>query len=75
MGEGASYWALGGIALADEQPGQAATWLHRALEVFVRTGHAASIQVTLRWTTAAAKAAGHAETSAVPARRSGRGPR
>lgn len=49
FGEAASCRAVGAIELVSHRPAAAATWLGRAIEAFVRIGHAAHLRVTLRW--------------------------
>jgi predicted ATPase len=63
--EGPCYWSLARIALRDDGPARAAEWLGRALELFVRIGHAVPLRVTLRWVAVLLRAAGRAEAAAV----------
>ncbi|HSK60102.1 MAG TPA: hypothetical protein VK935_13735 [Actinomycetospora sp.] len=61
--EGPCYWSLARVALRDEGPAQAAEWLSRALELFVRIGHALPLRVTLRWVAVLLRADGRAEAA------------
>ncbi len=54
LGEGAACRARGALAVVAGQIAVAAAWLGRALDVFVRIGHLAQMQVTLRWVAALA---------------------
>jgi predicted ATPase len=67
LGEGAAGRAVGAIALARGDHAQAADWLGRGLEVFVRTGHVTHVRVTLRWVAGLMAAAGR--SSSAPLRR------
>jgi predicted ATPase len=61
--DGAACWGLAGIALLEDRPDEAARWLQRALEVFVRIS-GPPLLVTLSWAAATADAAGRADTAA-----------
>jgi predicted ATPase len=62
--EGPCSWSLARIALRDGAPVQAAEWLSRALELFVRIGHTLPLRVTLRWVAVLVRAGGRAEAAA-----------
>lgn len=68
--DGAACWGLAGIALDGDRPDEAARWLQRALEVFVRIS-GPPLLVTLSWAAATADAAGRVDTAAALRRAAG----
>jgi hypothetical protein len=71
LGEGAACRALGAVAVVGGRGELAATWLGRALDVFVRIGHIPQVLVTLRWVAALARLSGRPASCAALRRASG----